>query len=74
MLTEHCTEMNIVMDWADALPPCVLFTVFAVISLVFADPTYNLLMIEAIVIRLFTLIHFTGVIYKMMYLDIIEMS
>ena len=38
------------MDWADALPPCVLFTVLAVTSLVSADPTYNLLTVEVVVI------------------------
>ena len=53
---------------------CVLFTVFAVTSLVSADPTYNLLTIEVVVIGLFTLIHFTGVVYKMIYLDILETS
>jgi len=51
---------------------CVLFTAIAVTSLVSADHTYNLLTIEALVIGHFTLIHFTGVIYKMMCLDILE--
>jgi len=45
---------------------CVLFTVLAMTSLVSADPTYNLLTIEAVIIGPFTLIYFTGVKYKMM--------
>ena len=53
---------------------CVLFAVLTVTSLVSADHTYNLLTIEAVVTGRFTLIHFTGVIYKMMYLDILETS
>ena len=53
---------------------CVLFTVFGLVSLLSADPSHNLLAIEAVVIGLVTLTRFTGVIYKKLYLDILEAS
>ena len=39
-----------------------------------ADPSLNLLAIEVVVIGLLTSIHFVGLIYKKLYLDIIEAS
>ena len=53
---------------------CVLFFVFVLLSLVSADPSHNLLAIQAIVIGLVTLIRFTGLIYKKLYLDVLEAS
>ena len=53
---------------------CVLFLVFVLLSLVSADPSHNLLAIEAVVVGLLTLIHFTGLIYKKLYLDVLEAS
>ena len=53
---------------------CILFAVFALLSLVSADPCHNLLAIEVAVVGLLTLIHFTGLIYKRLFLDIIEAS
>ena len=51
---------------------CILFLVFA--FNVEANPSLNLLAIEVVVIGLLTLIHFVGLIYKKLYLDIIEAS
>ena len=51
---------------------CALFLVFAFNTQ--ADPSLNLLTIGAVVIGLLTLTHFTGLIYKKMYLDILEIS
>ena len=51
---------------------CTLFLVFAFNTQ--ADPSINLLAIGAVVIGLLTLTHFTGLIYKKMYLDILEIS
>ena len=51
----------------------VLFTVFAIVPAL-ADPIHNLLAIGVAVIGLFTLIHFTGFIYKKLYLDVLEAS
>ena len=51
---------------------CALFLVFA--FNIQADPSLNLLAIGAVVIGLLTLTHFTGLIYKKMYLDILEIS
>ena len=51
---------------------CALFLVFAFNTQ--ADPSLNLLAIRAVVIGLLTLTHFTGLIYKKMYLDILEIS
>jgi len=53
---------------------CILFAVFVLLSLVSADPSHNLLAIEVVVVGLLTLIHFTGLIYKRLFLDIIEAS
>ena len=53
---------------------CVLFTVFVLLSLVSADPSHNLPAIEAVVIGLITLTRFTGLIYKKLYLDVLEAS
>ena len=53
---------------------CVLFTVLVLLSLVSADPSHNLLAIQAVVIGLITLTRFTGLIYKKLYLDVIEAS
>ena len=53
---------------------CVLFLVFVLLSLVSADPSHNLLAIEAVVIGLLSLIHFTGLIYKKLYLDVLDNS
>ena len=53
---------------------CILFTVFGLVSLLSADPGNNLLAIEAVVIGLVTLTRFTGVIYKKLYLDVLEAS
>ena len=39
-----------------------------------ADPSLNLLAIGTVVIGLLTLTHFTGFIYKKLYLDILEIS
>ena len=49
-----------------------LFFVFAFNTQ--ADPSLNLLAIGAVVIGLLTLTHFTGLMYKKMYLDILEIS
>ena len=49
-----------------------LFLVFAFNTQ--ADPSINLLSIGVVVIGLLTLTHFTGLIYKKMYLDILEIS
>ena len=53
---------------------CVLFTVFVLLSLVSTDPSHNLPAIEAVVIGLITLTRFTGLIYKKLYLDVLEAS
>ena len=53
---------------------CVLFLVFVLLSLVSADPSHNLLAIQAVVIGLLSLIHFTGLIYKTLYLDVLDNS
>ena len=53
---------------------CVLFTVLVLLSLVSADPRHNLLAIEAVVIGLLTLFHFTGLIYKKLCLEVLEAS
>ena len=53
---------------------CILFTVFGLVSLLSIDPSHNLLAIEAVVIGLVTLTRFTGVIYKKLYLDVLEAS
>ena len=53
---------------------CVLFLVFVLLSLVSADPSHNLLAIEAVVVGLVTLTRFTGLIYKKLYLDVLEAS
>jgi len=53
---------------------CILFTVLVLLSLVSADPRHNLLAIQVVVIGLLTLIHFTGVIYQNLYLDVLEAS
>jgi len=53
---------------------CILFTVLVLLSLVSADPRHNLLTIQAVVIGLLTLIHFTGFIYQNFYLDVLEAS
>ena len=51
---------------------CTLLLVFAFNT--HADPSLNLLVIGTAVIGLLTLTHFTGVIYKKLYLDILEIS
>ena len=51
---------------------CALFLVFAFNTQ--DDPSLNLLAIGTVVIGLLTLTHFTGLIYKRMYLDILEIS
>jgi len=51
---------------------CTLFLVFT--FNIQADPSINRLAIGAVVIGLLTLTHFTGLIYKEMYLDILEIS
>jgi len=51
---------------------CALFLVFAFNTQ--DDPSLNLLVIGAVVIGLLTLTHFTGLIYKRMFLDILEIS
>ena len=51
---------------------CALFLVFAFNTQ--ADPSLNLLAIGAVVVGLLTLTHFTGLIYKKMYLDILEIT
>ena len=51
---------------------CALFLVFAFNTQ--ADPSLNLLAIGAVVVGLLTVTHFTGLIYKKMYLDILEIS
>ena len=53
---------------------CVLFLAFVLLSLVSADPSHNLLAIQAVVIGLVTLTRFTGLIYKKLYLDVLEAS
>ena len=52
----------------------VLFTVYVLLSLQSADPIHNLPTIVAVVIGLFTIIHFTSVIYKKFCLDVLEVS
>ena len=51
---------------------CALFLVFAFNTQ--ADPSLNLLAIGAVVVGVLTVTHFTGLIYKKMYLDILEIS
>ena len=51
---------------------CALFLVFAFNTQ--ADPSLNLLAIGAVVVGLLTVTHFTGLIYKKMYPDILEIS
>ena len=51
---------------------CTLLLVFAFNT--HADPSLNLLVIGTAVIGLLTLTHFTGLIYKKLYLDILEIS
>ena len=51
---------------------CTLLLVFA--SNTHADPSLNLLVIVTAVIGLLTLTHFTGLMYKKLYLDILEIS
>ena len=51
---------------------CTLLLVFAFNT--HADPSLNLLVIGTAVIGLLTLTHFTGLIYKKMYLEILEIS
>ena len=51
---------------------CVLLLVFAFNTQ--ADPSLNLMAIGIVVIGLLTLTHFTGFIYKKLYLDILEIS
>jgi len=53
---------------------CVLYLVFVLLSLVSADPSHNLLAIEVVVIGLLTLTSFTGLVHKMLYLDVLEAS
>ena len=51
---------------------CALLLVFAFNTQ--ADPSLNLLVIGTAVIGLLTLTHFTGLVYKKLYLDILEIS
>ena len=51
---------------------CALLLVFAFNAR--ADPSLNLLVIATAVIGLLTLTHFTGLIYKKLYLDMLEIS
>ena len=51
---------------------CTLLLVFA--SNTHADPSLNLLVVGTAVIGLLTLTHFTGLMYKKLYLDILEIS
>jgi len=51
---------------------CALLLVFAFNTQ--ADPSINFLVIGTVVIGLLTLTHFTGLIYKRMFLDILEIS
>ena len=51
---------------------CTMLLVFAFNT--HADPSLNLLVIGTAVIGLLTLTHFTGFIYKKLYLDILEIS
>ena len=51
---------------------CTLLLVFAFNTR--ADPSLNLLVIVTAVIGLLTITHFTGFIYKKLYLDILEIS
>ena len=60
------------LDWTDALFRCTMLLVFAFNT--HADPSLNLLVIGTAVIGLLTLTHFTGLMYKMLYLDILEIS
>ena len=53
---------------------CVLFTAFAIVFLVSADPSHNLLAIEVVVIGILTVTRFTGLTYKKLYLDILDAS
>ena len=53
---------------------CALFAAFALVFLMSVDPSHNLLAIEAAVIGLLTLTRFTGLIYKNLYLEILEAS
>ena len=62
------------LDWTDALPllcsfPCVLLSVR-----LYRSADSNLVAIEAVVIGILTLTHFTGLIYKKLYLDVLEAS
>ena len=47
---------------------------FVLLSLVSADPSHNLVAIEVVVIGRLTLTSFTGLIYKKLYLDVLEAS
>jgi len=51
---------------------CALLLVFAFNTQ--ADPSLNLLVIGTVVIGLLILTHFTGLLHKMLYLDILEIS
>ena len=51
---------------------CALFLVFAFNTQ--ADPSLSLLVIGTVVIGLLTLTHFTGLVYRKLYLDILEAS
>ena len=51
---------------------CVLFLVFAFNTQ--ADPSLSLLVIGTVVTGLLTLTHFTGLVYRKLYLDILEAS
>jgi len=53
---------------------CVLFAAFALVFLVSADPSHNLLAIEIVVVGRLTLTSFTGLIHKKLYLDVLEAS
>ena len=53
---------------------CILFHMSILVSVVSADPSHNLVAIEAAVIGLLILIHFTGLMYKKLYLDVLEAS
>ena len=53
---------------------CVLFAAFALVFLVSADPSHNLLAIEVVVVGRLTLTSFTGLIHKKLYLDVLEAS
>ena len=53
---------------------CLRCTLFSVSAAVSSDPGHKLLAIEVVVVGLLTFIHFTGFIYKRLYLDILEAS